>query len=372
FKIVNDTAGHQAGDELLKQLAGLLQGVIRRGDTLARLGGDEFGLLLRDCPLEAARERAYALVATLRRHRFVWEGRRFEVGASVGLVPINGRPETLAELLSRADIACYSAKERGRNRVSIYSTGSGELDLRREAISRAADLSMALEAGRFRLFAQPIYSLRGRGEDVGFYEILLRLDDGYGSLVSPGEFIPVAESFGLMGAIDRWVVESALEMATELLPPSSTARISINLSGNSLAEESLLDFVYDRIHRSKISPERICFEITETAAIRNLHHAAHFITELKKEGCRFALDDFGSGLASFSYLKELPIDYLKIDGGFVRNMTTDSANRAMVAAIHQIGQVLGLGTIAEHVGSVEVVSMLRDLGVDYGQGYALG
>ncbi len=372
FKIVNDTAGHRAGDELLKQLAGLLQGEVRQGDTLARLGGDEFGILLKDCPLGAAEDRAHSLVEALRKYRFSWEGRRFEVGASVGLVPITGQPEQLSELLSRADVACYSAKEQGRNRVCVYSAESGDLDLRREAISRVADLSTALEDGRFCLFAQPIFSLRGPSPEVSFYEVLLRLDDGRGGLISPGNFIPAAESFGLMGAIDRWVVKASLDFLSGLFTSGSNIRFSINLSGNSLAEESLLDYVYECMRTSRVPPEHLCFEVTETAAISNLHHATRFMTELRKEGCKFALDDFGSGLASFSYLKELPVDYLKIDGGLVRNMTSDPATRAMVAAIHNLGKALGLGTIAEHARSDEIVAVLRELGVEYAQGNALG
>ncbi|MER2545305.1 MAG: EAL domain-containing protein [Candidatus Accumulibacter phosphatis] len=371
FKIVNDTAGHAAGDELLKQIKGVLTRVFRERDTLARLGGDEFGLLLDNCPLEKACKIAEDLVAAIHDYRFAWAGRSFQIGVSIGLAPITASVENTAQLLSQADVACYTAKERGRNQVHVYQTEDSESAQRHGEILRAAGLWDALEQERFCLYCQPIVSLTGDGDTSTHFELLLRMRDDDGKLVAPAAFIPAAERYGLMGAIDRWVIRTAFRHYSETLS-TSAAEMSINLSGNSLNDHTLLDFVLAQFSEFSLPPGRVCFEITETAAIYNLSQAIEFMAAIKQHGGRLALDDFGSGLSSFRYLKTLPVDYLKIDGSFVSNMVEDSIDHAMVAAINQVGHLMGIQTIAEHVHSQAIVEQLRTLGVDYVQGYAVG
>jgi diguanylate cyclase (GGDEF)-like protein/PAS domain S-box-containing protein len=371
FKIVNDTAGHAAGDELLKQIKGLLLDGFRERDTIARLGGDEFGLLLDNCPLEKAGKITNSLVATIRDYRFTWQGRSFQIGVSIGLVPITATVESTAQLLSQADIACYIAKERGRNRVHVYQAGDNESAQCHGEILRAAGLRDALEQERFCLYYQPIIPLAaGSGRSVR-YELLLRLQDEDGELVLPEAFIPAAERYGLMGAIDHWMIRTAFRLYAEKLHTTGT-EIAINLSGNSLNDNTLLDFVQAQFTEFSVPPERVCFEITETAAIHNLHKTTVLMSELKQQGSQLALDDFGSGLSSFRYLKSLPVDYLKIDGSFVRDMLANACDHAMVAAINQVGHTMGMQIIAEYVESVAIIERLRELGVDYAQGYALG
>ncbi len=370
FKIVNDTVGHMAGDELLKQVTVLLRKTVRSRDTLARLGGDEFGLLLNNCPLAKAVEIAEMAVAEVRGFRFVWKERAFQLGVSIGLVPIVAGAEGTAKLLAQADVACYSAKDAGRNRVHVYE-GEGSSSRRHAQMVRAAELRGAVEEDRFRLFCQPIVPLADPAEPV-HYELLLRMLDTEGKIVPPNAFIPAAERYGLMAAIDRWVIRTAFGRYRELFHGPGSSQIAINLSGNTLNDESLFDFIQERMLEHEIPPLRVCFEITETAAIHNLSRVTRFIVAMKESGCRFALDDFGSGLSSLTYLKNLPVDYLKIDGSFVRNMTEDAVDRAMVSAINEVGHTTGLRTVAEHVHSDEIVEILREMGIDYAQGYALG
>ena len=370
FKIVNDTVGHAAGDELLRQITNLLLENIRDRDTLARLGGDEFGLLLDNCPQDKAVEIAESLVAEVRDHRFVWEGHPFLVGASIGLVEISGAVENVVELMAQADMACYAAKEQGRNRVCLYQMEGCDHLQRHTEMMRAADLSTAVEDERLLLYYQPIVSLL-RDEDVVHYELLLRLQNNEGNIILPEAFIPAAERYGSMVALDHWVIRSAFQRYGATFGASREAEISINLSGNSLNDASLLDYVRQEFTTSEIPPQRVCFDISETAAIRNLSQAQRFIHVLKQEGCRFALDDFGTGLSSFAYLKKLPVDYLKIDGGFVREMLENPLDHAMVEAIRTIGHVLGIRIIAECAENEAIITRLRDLGVDYAQGYGL-
>jgi len=371
FKIVNDTAGHRAGDELLKQIAVMLAEGIRERDTLARLGGDEFGLLLDNCPADKAHEIAATLVGTVRDFRFSWEGRTFQIGASIGLVPITARAKDTAQILSQADVACYTAKELGRNRVHVYQLEAGEPVRRHLEIFRAAELRDALESNRFRLFCQPVASLSGDSNRPTYYELLVRLLNDEGAILLPGAFIPAAERYGIMGAIDRWAIETAFAAYPEVTAGSADTCLAINLSGNSLSDDGLLSFVQGALEQHSIAPHNLCFEITETAAIHNLAQASRFITELKELGCRFALDDFGSGLSSFTYLKKLPVDYLKIDGSFVTGIAEDPIDHAMVESINNIGHTMGMKTIAEYCESDEILRALYQLGVDYAQGFRI-
>lgn len=370
FKIVNDTAGHAAGDELLKRIKVILDGTFRDRDTLARLGGDEFGLLLDNCPMERAVSIAGRVVDVIRGHRFVWQGRGFRIGASIGLAPIAGDTESVAHLLSQADVACYTAKELGRNRVHVYHEKGGAPVQCHGEILQAAGLRDALKQERFRLFCQPIVPLHEGEKEPVRYELLLRLLGDDHSLVLPGAFIPAAERFGLMADLDRWVIRTAFRTYAadrEL----QHAQISINLSGNSLNDDSLLDYVRGQFGEHSLPPDKVCFEITETAAIHDLSLVGRFMSEMKRLGCQLALDDFGSGLSSLRYLKTLPVDYLKIDGSFVRNIGMDSGDHAIVSAINQLAHDLGIRTIAEYAESQHVVDALRSLGVDYAQGYAI-
>ncbi len=372
FKVVNDTAGHAAGDQLLKQIRGLLKGKFRGRDTLARLGGDEFGLLLDTCTLERAFKISEMLITNLRDHRFLWEGRTFRIGVSIGLAPITADTKDTAQVMAEADVACYAAKERGRNRVRVYQ-GEGAGPARHHSeIHRAATLRDAIEEDRFCLYCQPIKSLRHDAEVRERYELLLRKIDVEGQLVLPESFIPAAERYGLMAEIDRWVIRHAFRHCTRLFRDNPGLEISINLSGNSLSDDHFPGFLRRQFSRSRIPAGRICFEITETAAIQNISQATQIISDIRKRGSRFALDDFGSGLSSFNYLKTLPVDYVKIDGRFVRDMVENPVDHAMVAAINQVGHVMGIKTIAEYAHNEAILERLSALGVDYAQGYAVG
>jgi diguanylate cyclase (GGDEF)-like protein/PAS domain S-box-containing protein len=367
FKLVNDTCGHGAGDELLKQLTSLLSTQVREGDTLARLGGDELGVILRDCPLASALEVAEKLRATVRRFRFTWEGRAFEMGASIGVVPVEPDSGSRDRILSAADSACYVAKEEGRNRVHLYQPDDEAVASRYGEMQWAQRIGQAFEEERFRLYHQPIVPLAGGRPEMS--EILLRMLDPRGEPFPTASFIKAAERYHLMTDIDRWVVSRSLRL---LAARPGTRVFTINLSGQSLGAPDFLPFVVEQLEELGVDPTRICFEITETATITHLGRARELIETLRRRGCRFVLDDFGTGLASFAYLKTLPVDFLKIDGEFVREMARDSLQRALVESIQQIGSLLGLVTIAEWVETPEVVEILRGMGVAYGQGYALG
>ncbi len=373
FKVVNDTCGHVAGDELLRQVTSLLQTKMRRRDTLARLGGDEFAVLLEYCAPEEARHIAEHLCEAIQSYRFVWEDKSFGVGVSIGLVPINKSSEGLGTVLSIADSACYSAKEAGRNRIHSFEEDGEAVAKRHGEMQWVSRITRGLESNAFTLYMQKIAPI---AEDLGqnlHYEVLIRMKDEFDDIVMPNAFLPAAERYNLMPKIDRWVVEqvfSNLSDAKDQL--DDLGMCSINLSGHSVGDERFLQFVIDQLDRTQMPPHKVCFEITETATIVNLTSATRFIRALKKKGCRFALDDFGSGMSSFLYLKNLPVDFLKIDGGFVKDITHDPMDFALVKSINDIGHVMGMRTIAEFVENEEVLEKLREMGVDYAQGYFVG
>jgi diguanylate cyclase (GGDEF)-like protein/PAS domain S-box-containing protein len=369
FKIVNDTCGHVAGDELLRQVSSILTREVRKRDTLARLGGDEFGVLLEQCQRDQAVNIAHQMRLAIQDYCFLWEDRSFRVGVSIGLVPIKPGIDTLASVFRTADSACYAAKELGRNRVHIYQTGDIELVQRHGEMQWIPRIQEALAENNFSLFFQPIIPMDSK--DGMHYEVLLRMINRNGDLMLPSVFIPVAERYNQMQAIDRWVVQHAFEALSNPDIVPETVGLAINLSGQSLSDPRFLDFVERQIVSNTIQLDRICFEITETAAIANLIHAQRFFSALKPRGCRFALDDFGSGLSSFAYLKTLPVDFLKIDGGFVKDMATDPIDYAMVEAIHRIGHVMGIETIAEFVETKAIFELLKIIGVNYAQGNGL-
>jgi diguanylate cyclase (GGDEF)-like protein/PAS domain S-box-containing protein len=371
FKIVNDSCGHSAGDALLGQLGALLKSKIRWRDTLARLGGDEFGVLLESCSLEEAMNSAETLRMAIGEYKFVWEERNFRLGVSIGVVPITADNEDVAALLTAADSACAAAKEAGRNRIHSFQENDIDLMRRRREMQWAARINNALEENRFELFRQTIQPLQAE-EDGAHYEILLRMRDENGGIISPGLFIEAAERYGITPNIDRWVIRSAFRwLVSEADERERLTLCSINLSGQSLGDEKFLPFVVDQFQMSGIDATKICFEITETAAIASYSQANRFINALKELGCKFALDDFGTGLSSFGYLKHFPVDFLKIDGSFVKEILHDPIDREMVRSINEIGHLTGKRTIAEFAENEEIITMLRGMGVDYAQGYGV-
>jgi len=377
FKIVNDTCGHVAGDELLRQLSALLQLKMRASDTLARLGGDEFGVLLAHCPLDQAKRIAEVLRVATRDFRFIWEQKTFEISASMGVVLIDRTSGTLPQVLSAADIACYMSKERGRNRIHVYQESDADFARRHGEMLWVTRLNQALRDHHFVLYRQEIRAISA-SKPGRFYEVLLRIRNEDGSLSLPGSFLPAAERYDLMCAIDRWVIEHLFEAENAslgihaiLMDDNALTLATINLSGASLNDETFLDFVRSAIQKYHINPQRICFEITETVAITHFDRAIRLVTALREIGCRFALDDFGSGLSSFGYLKNLPMDFLKIDGGLVRHIVDNPIDSAMVEAINDIGHVMGLKTIAEYVENDAIRDKLRHIGVDYIQGFGI-
>ncbi len=371
FKIVNDTCGHSAGDALLGQVGALLKSKVRWRDTLARLGGDEFGILLESCSLDEAMRTAEALREAVRNFKFTWEERTFRLGASIGVVPISADNQDVASVLSAADSACQAAKEAGRNRVHSFEENDIDLMRRRREMQWAARINNALEEGRFELFRQSILPLQ-QAETGLHYELLLRMRDEAGKIVAPYDFITAAERYGITPQIDRWVIENAFRwLVSEADEREKLSMCSINLSGQSLGDDKFLPYVIDQFHRSGLDATKICFEITETAAIASFSQANRFIQALKELGCKFALDDFGTGLSSFGYLKHFPVDFLKIDGSFVKEILHDPIDREMVRSINEIGHLTGKQTIAEFAENLEIIEMLRSLGVDYAQGYGV-
>jgi diguanylate cyclase (GGDEF)-like protein/PAS domain S-box-containing protein len=378
FKTVNDTCGHAAGDELLRQLTSVMLSRMRGSDTLARLGGDEFGALLESCPPEQALRIAHALRETVREFRFVWEDKTFSVGVSIGLVPITAETGTVSRVLSLADACCYEAKKKGRDRVQVYRPAGGEVSGKDSELQMVSQISQAFELGRFRLYRQAIVPLGTGAPQHPSYEVLVRMIDRAGNLVPATGFMPAAERYNLLTSIERWVVSSLVEYLhnqwnTGAIPREPTERgwYSVNLSGTSINDKSLPDFLRNLLTRYRLPPGLLCFEITETTAISNLNTAAELMRELKEMGCRFALDDFGTGMSSFVYLKYLPVDVLKIPGTFIIDMATDPVDYAIVDAINRISHILGIQTVAESVEDGETLAKIKELNVNYAQGYFL-
>jgi diguanylate cyclase (GGDEF)-like protein/PAS domain S-box-containing protein len=372
FKIINDTCGHVAGDELLRQLAQTLQSRVRSNDTLARLGGDEFGLLLHNCSIDDATAVANGLLKAIEQHQFVWGSSMFSVGASIGVVPVSSEFRRITQVMQAADAACYTAKDQGRNRIHLYREDDSLVAQRHGEMQWVARVKQALADNRFYLDAQAIVPVSGSG-GLRNYELLLRMRDESGRIVPPGAFLPAVERYNLSLRLDRWVISAALEwLASHRDQAERIARIFVNLSGDSVGDPQLLDFIRSQLRETRVSPHKIGFEITETAAIGNLTRANQLISGLRSLGCAFGLDDFGSGVSSFAYLKALSVDFLKIDGLFVGNIIDDAVDYEMVRSITDIGHVMGKKVVAESVESTAVLHKLREIGVDYAQGFAVG
>lgn len=373
FKVINDTSGHVAGDELLRRLSVLLANELGRNATLARVGGDEFGLLIENQRVDAV----LTLVDRARRvvedFGFTWGERQFRVAVSIGVVAITPSSTSASDLLRQADLACYAAKEEGRNKVHVYHAQDRVLVRRHGEMEWVAQIPRALEEGRLRLYCQPIVALAD-GAQHTHYEFLLRMLSPEGELVSPGAFLPAAERYGLSTTLDRWVVSAVLSWLAAR-KAEELARIdfcSVNLSAHSLSDKDFTAFLSRQLEPASVRSDKLCFEVTETAAISDLAHALRFIDVVKARGCRLALDDFGTGFSSYAYLKTLPVDYLKIDGAFVRDIVSDPIDRAFVKSIHEVGHAMGMRTIAEYAENEEILDSLRALGIDYAQGYGVG
>jgi diguanylate cyclase (GGDEF)-like protein/PAS domain S-box-containing protein len=372
FKIVNDSCGHLAGDELLKQFCALLKTHVRNTDTFARLGGDEFAVLLIGCPMHQAESIAAEIQERVQEFRFRWNDRSFEIGVSMGITLITKQSASTTEVLNNADSACYVAKNAGRNLTHIYSENDVVVQQHRGEMQWVQRITQALADNRFTLYCQAIQPITPKRNNQEHFEILVRMIDEQGNLISPQNFIPAAERYQLMAAIDRWVINAAFTTLAEH-NASNTQQWSfaINLSGQSLSDPEFLDFIIDIHSKIELNPQWICFEITETAAISKLSHAKNFIAFLKQIGFRFALDDFGSGMSSFAYLRELNIDFLKIDGTFVRQIDQNRIDYAMVSSINQIGQLMGIQTIAEFVENDDILELIKGLQIDFAQGYGI-
>ena len=374
FKIVNDTCGHDAGDELLKQITDTLANKLRKTDLLARLGGDEFGVLLESCDADHALTVANILRQAVENFRFSWQTHSFRIGVSIGIAEITGQEAKTSDVLSAADAACYVAKESGRNRVHFHSPeGSASSDHQQEMqwISR---LQAALDNNKFELYLQRIQDTKQTAIHSNHYEVLLRMIGEKGELIPPGAFLPAAERFNLISSLDTWVVQNVFKKLKQLknnINNPEQLLLSINLSGASMMSDELLRTINQLLDKSTYPAGSFCFEVTETATIANLKKATVFLSELRSKGCKIALDDFGSGLSSFAYLKELPIDYLKIDGYFVKDIAIDKINKAFVESINQIGHVMNLETIAEFVENEDILEILTGIGVNYAQGYGI-
>ncbi len=373
FKVVNDTCGHLVGDKLLRQVAEVITGCVRSSERVARLGGDEFGVLLRNCDIINARRTANKIREQIADIQIAWEDHVFRIGASIGLVEIRGDGRTPRDLISAADAACYSAKSAGRDQIHIHDPDDDEFSRLNREMEIVSQLHMALEREMFSLVRQPIIPLQQQSGNARHFEILLRMHDASGQTISPGAFLPAAERYNLVTRIDRWVVGTVLAWLKENSGTlDSLATCSVNLSGQSLSNQDLLDYIYQQVSQAGLPHGKLCFEVTETAAISELSRARGFIERMKGIGCRFALDDFGRGLSSFAYLKNLPVDYVKIDGEFIRNIARDPVDLAMARSINDVAHASGKQTIAEYVEDAKTAELLRRIGVDYAQGYYFG
>jgi len=366
---VNDSCGHLAGDNMLKEVAGLIKEQVRDSDIVGRLGGDEFGAILIGCPIEKARQIATDICNAVADYRFVWKDKIFNIGISIGLVQITHVSGTIQDVMSAADSACYVAKQQGRGQVHVYSARDEAIARERGDIQWLRKLQSALHEDSFELAIQPIIAMGGGVESGPALEVLIRLPDGRGRSADTAEFLRPAERYQLMPQIDRWVINATLAAISggEIKVPSGR-NCAINLSGQTLGDESILGFVVDALDRTGVAPSTICFEVTESAILSNVQHAQRFIEVLHGIGCEFSLDDFGSGLGSFSSLKHLPIDYLKIDGAYTRNLNSDQVNQEMVAAMIKLARTMKFRIVAEQVERQEDFDWLRDSGVDFIQG----
>jgi len=371
FKIVNDTAGHSVGDRLLSELAQLLQSMIRKEDTLGRLGGDEFGLLLEGCSISKGEQVCQQLISTINNYRLKWKNIEFDVGVSIGMVSIAQPFAEATDFLSRADLACYQAKNLGRGRVYIAEKNNSEIDLEQTQMGQIANVSQAIKENRFYLVKQSIKPIVDNGKQPQHYEILLRLKDRVGNVIAPEKFIPIAERYGVMTRIDRWVLEKTLDSYAKYFA-NQQALVFVNLSSTSINDERFTNFAIDLIQKSQVRGDCLCFEITETAEMGKVSQAKNFINAMKSLGVKFALDDFGRGISSFTYLKNLPIDYLKIDGNLVRAIADKKYERAVVNSINEIAHLMGIQTIAEFVEDDRILKSLGEISIDYAQGYITG
>lgn len=374
FKIINDTCTHVAGDELLKQFANILEGTFRFRDTIGRLGGDEFAVLLEHCSVHQAEKHAQQLLDKVNSFQFHWDNKSFRIGVSIGIVAINHSTQNISALLSHADIACYAAKNAGRHRIHIYQASDNDLALVHKELQWISRINQALNDDLFTLYIQPICQLDSYSMVPDHYEVLIRLKDSDGAIIPPGAFLPAVERFNLSLQVDQWVINAVFNWTDKIIHQNGEVPfLSINLSGQNLGNRQLLAFIKKQFEtHQQVSTEKICFEITETAAINNLTDARAFISELSELGCQFSLDDFGSGLSSFDYLKNLPVDFLKIDGQFVKDIVSNPIDFALVKSIDEIGHVMGKKTIAEFVENEQILEILAALKVDYVQGYFLG
>ena len=373
FKVINDTCGHVAGDQLLRELGQLLRRKVRKRDSLARLGGDEFGLLMEHCDIEQAHRVAGVLRETIEQFRFKWDGKLFQIGASFGLVPITQEIRSVTDVLSAADAACYAAKERGTNRIQVYDRGDVAMARRHGEMQWVSRIGDALENDRFRLYFQPIESLAPGRRGGRRIELLLRLAEVGEPDIRPGIFLPAAERYGMKGKVDRWVIDHSIDwLRTHPGIVDSLELCCINISPQSLADDGFLRYVESQLNESPAIASVLCFEIAETMLISDLSFAERFVTTFRALGCRFALDDFGSGVSSFAHLKSLPVDYLKIDGSFVMHMLDNETDLAVVTTINDLAHLMGCETVAEFAESDAIVRKLATIGVDYAQGFALG
>jgi diguanylate cyclase (GGDEF)-like protein/PAS domain S-box-containing protein len=374
FKVINDTCGSMAGDELLRQVSNTIQSLVQKSDISARVGGDEFAIILLNCDIDNSLIVAQRLQEAVRAHKFIWQNSFFPITLSIGVVTLSKQIGDIRQILAAADDACYLSKEEGGDRINIFQSSDNKYQKRRGEMEWIGKINRALQENQFRLYYQPIKPLIERADIIEKVEILLRMVSETGAIIKPMDFIPAAERYNLMPSIDRWVVENTISEYRNLLDaksPLSDRVFTINLSGPSLLDESLANFIIFTIDRFELSSDHFCFEVTETAAIQNLSYASRFMKRLKERGFTFALDDFGSGFSSFTYLSNLPVDYLKIDGAFVQNIDESLVSYTMVESINSMGHVLGLQTIGEYVKNKAILEKLRAMGVDYAQGYEI-
>ena len=373
FKVVNDSCGHAAGDELLIQITQLMQTRIRDSDTLARLGGDEFGLLLERCEVQRGQLIATEIMAAVKAYLFVWEAKVFTVGVSIGMTAISADHLSVAEVIGEADCACYWAKEQGRSRVCVYLASDMDLAARRSETGWVARINAAFQEHRFILYEQTYRPLNAAAGDREHLEILLRMISENGKIIAPGVFLPAAERYNLMPEIDRWVIVEVFSQYHRLVAERGGMPLTcaINLSAASINSDGFIEYVGEQAYKYKLSPRSICFELSETLTVNHLEAAAEFMRQCRTMGIQFGLDDFGTGTSSFGYLKKLPVDYLKIDGGFVRNIESDKVDLAMTEAINRIGHIMGKKTIAKYAENEAIIEKLKTMGVDYAQGYGV-